>query len=200
MGDTSDTSPVTTTKPKRRRIGVAELRRLAAAYVREGSAYRAALAIGWPESRARARAAALIRDSAVVQQAIADIREREAAAAAASRSEVIAALSAVIRADPLPLLRGDPPDTWPEDLRRSIQSIRAGADGPSVQLADRVSAARVLGQAQGWLGADLSVGVMVGLSDRLAAARARVRDGSADAGAADARLPDQTPDTATAGD
>jgi hypothetical protein len=109
-------------------------------------------------------------------EALRRYREAEAQAWAASRAEVLACLSAAIRADPLPIVRGDPPEAWPPELRRAVQSLRLDRDGrvTAVTLADRAAAARILGQAQGWLQPEIHVSAIVGIADRLSQARARV--------------------------
>ena len=141
-----------------------------------GSLAQALLESGFVSQKRDVMGAIRQRRDAILRRA-AELRREEADQWAASRSEAIRALVDIISADPAPILRGEPPETWPPGLRRAVQSVRlaGGDEGPTVvsaTLADRVGALRTLLQAQGWLTERVEVTAVVGLADRLAKARA----------------------------
>lgn len=157
-------------------MGAAAIDRAAREYLATGSLYRAAITAGLATTTNAVQQRVATLRGPILQRA-AELRREEAKAWAAERAEIVSALHDIATADAGPILAGDPPDTWPPALRRAVQSVRLDASGRvvSVTLADRVAAARALAQAQGWIAPDVHVTAIVGLGDRLAAARERLR-------------------------
>lgn len=163
-------------RPSRmRRIPARLLDRMAREALRLGSIWAGIKELGYSHDAAQS----ILQDHGEsIRARCAELRRAEAEAWAMGRAEIIRRLSGIVLADPSPILRGDPPETWPDDLRLAVQSLRLGRDGAieSVSFADRTAAARALAQANGWLSGDVQVHVtaMVGMHERLAAARARL--------------------------